>query len=141
MHDDIMEEELNCAHKSGMAVLSESSDEDLIHHSDGKIYRTAIKNGKGKTKLICNALVKLTDIKNMGTDDKPAYEYQFSVQGQHCKAPTLNYFKPKNLTSNRTFTSKLMGMIPFGEFSGNKHDFSEFFMKEVDTYLAKSNGT
>jgi len=134
-----MSEELDAAHKSGMEQLRNGEGDYLIHEYDGKLYRTIIKKNEGKTKLICTVVARLIDIKNMGTEDRPAHEYLFSVLGGSCHAPEMRYFKPKNLTSHRTFTTKLMGIVPFAEFLGNKQDFHDFFEKEVDFYWARKD--
>lgn len=129
MNNDL-EMELVEAHEVGLEKLG-SNDEAIFSYKK-KIYRTSLKRGKPKTKLICNVLAKLISADNKGTQNKPAYEYLFQVQGNHFDYTKESYFKPSNLTSNRTFTTKLMGMVPFGEFCGNKDEFAQFFMFEVD---------
>ncbi|RUO73298.1 hypothetical protein [Idiomarina ramblicola] len=136
MHDDI-ENGLKGAHAIGLTKLD--SDNRTIFSYNKRIYRTSMQRGKPKTRLICNVLAELISIDNKGTEDCPAHEYLFKVQANHYDHTEKRYFKPKNLTSPRTFTTKLMGMVPFGKFCGNQDDFSQFFISEVDRLHTKQH--
>ena len=127
--------ELNEAHIIGCGRLNTYG--EAIFPYNKRIYRTSAKNGKPQTKLICNVLVELIDIENKGSDEKPAHEYLFQVQGNHFDYIEKSYFKPNNLSSHRTFTTKLMGMVPFGEFCGTKEDFAQYYFSEVDKWQEK----
>lgn len=134
-----LEVELAEAHTIGSKKLN--SEGEAIFSYNKRIYRTSTKKGKPKTKLICNVLAELINIENKGTQDKPAHEYLFEVQGNHFDYTEKSYFKPSNLSSHRTFTTKLLNMVPFGKFCGNKEDFAQFFMAEVDNLHMKKNRT
>lgn len=130
MRDDL-EDELTIAHIIGSKKVI-GDIEDIIFSHDKKLFRTKLIRGKVKTKLICNVLPELVCIENKGAENKPAHEYLFRVKGAYFDYVEERYFKPKNLTSHRTFTTQLSSMVPFGKFYGNKDDFDQFLRDEFD---------
>ena len=127
--------DLGKAHVIGSMRLN--PDGEAIFSYNNKIYRTITKKRKLETKLVCNVLAELIGIENKGAQDKPSNEYLFKIQGGHFDYVVESYFKPRNLTSNRTFTKKLMDTVPFGTFCGNKDDFEHYFMAEIEKFNAK----
>ncbi|MCP3940924.1 MAG: hypothetical protein GY710_05515 [Desulfobacteraceae bacterium] len=136
MKDDL-KKELKLAHGIGVKKINHKI-KDIIFEYNEKLFRTKIVRGKVKTKLICNVVPKLIAIVNKGTDAKSANEYLFRIRGSHFNPTYEKYFKPKNLTSNVSFTTQLMKAALLDKFSGNKDDFNKFFNDEIDQLSLKN---
>lgn len=126
-----LEKELELAHGIGLKKIDNEIN-DVIFKCNEKLFRTKLVRGKPKTKLICNVVPELIAIENKGAEADPANEYLFRIRGAHFDSVYEIFFKPKNLTSNVSFTTRLLNTVPFGRFEGNKDDFHKYFSVEVD---------
>jgi hypothetical protein len=120
------DEELAKAHTYALNNYEPNTNNGFIFEYGANMYLSKRARGKIKTKMICNALVKIIGVKNTGTAEKPSKEYLFRVTITLHKITEERYLVPKQMVSISLFSQMLLNIAPFAEFSGSREDYADF---------------